>query len=201
MRQLPTGYYRALAHAVGLAPLAWLGVRYLRDDLPVLLNRYLMLNSGLVALVFLVAALACTPARILFGWRWTGLVRRTLGLYAFAYAVAHLVVYAQFENALDWRLIWRDLGERRSMAIGLAGLVVLVPLALTSTVWSQRRLGTGWRTLHRLVYLAVPLAVAHYYFLDRDDRNPPLVYAVAVAGLLALRMPPLRRAIGRLRRA
>jgi len=87
------------------------------------------------------------------------------------------------------------------MAIGLAGLVVLVPLALTSTVWSQRRLGTGWRTLHRLVYLAVPLAVAHYYFLDRDDRNPPLVYAVAVAGLLALRMPPLRRAIGRLRRA
>jgi sulfoxide reductase heme-binding subunit YedZ len=201
MLQLRLGWYRALAHAVALAPLAWLGVRYLRDDLPVLLNRYLMLRSGVVALALLVAALACTPARILFNWRWTTLVRRTLGLYAFAYAVAHVVVYAQFENALDWRLIWRDLGERRSMAIGLASLAVLVPLALTSTTGWQRRLGTRWRTLHRLVYLAVPLAIAHYYYLDRDDRNPPLIYAVAVAGLLLLRLPPLRRAIGRLRAA
>jgi methionine sulfoxide reductase heme-binding subunit len=128
-------------------------------------------------------------------------VRRPLGLYAFAYSVAHLVVYAQFENALDWRLIWRDLGERRSMAIGFASLVLLIPLALTSTVWWQRQLGSRWRALHRLIYLAVPLAVAHYYFLDRDDRNPPLIYAAVVAGLLLLRLPPLRRAIGKLRRA
>lgn len=199
MLQLRSGWYRALAHAVALAPLAWLGVRYLRDDLPVLLNRYLMLRSGVVALVLLVAAFACTPARILFNWRWTIPVRRTLGLYAFAYAVAHVVVYAQFENALDWRLIWRDLGERRSMAIGLASIAILIPLALTSTTGWQRRLGTRWRSLHRLVYLAVPLAVAHYYYLDRDNRNPPLLYAVAVAGLLLLRLPPVRRAIGRLR--
>ncbi len=110
------------------------------------------------------------------------------------------VVYAQFENGLDPRLIWRDLGERRAMAIGLASLLALVPLALTSTTGWQRRLGARWRSLHRLVYLAVPLAVAHYYWLDRDDRNPPLLYVALVAALLALRLPPLRRAIGRLRR-
>jgi sulfoxide reductase heme-binding subunit YedZ len=201
MRRPPPGLYRAVAHALGFAPLAWLGARYLRDDLPVLLNRYLMLRSGVVALALLVAALACTPARILFGWRWAALVRRTLGLYAVAYSVAHLVVYAQFENGLDWRLIWRDLGERRSMAIGLASLLVLTPLALTSTAWWQRKLGPRWRTLHRLVYLAVPLAVAHYYYLDRDDRSPPLFYAAFVAVLLVVRLPPLRRAIARLRRA
>src|SRR6188768_1400153 len=104
MLQMRPGWYRALAHAVAIAPLAWLGVRALRDDLPILLNRYLMLRSGVLALVFLVAALACTPARILLGWRWAIAARRPLGLYGFAYAVAHLVVYAQFENGLDWRL-------------------------------------------------------------------------------------------------
>ena len=199
MRRLRLNWYRLLVHLIALAPLGWLAVRAARDDLPVLINRYLMLRSGVIALVLLIAALACTPARILFGWRWIATVRRPLGLYAFAYAVAHVVVYAQFENALDWRLIWRDLGERPSMAIGFVGLIALVPLALTSTNGWQRRLGTRWRVLHRLVYLAVPLAVAHYYWLDRDDRRSPLLYAALVAALLLIRLPPLRRALGSLR--
>lgn len=200
MRRTRPALARTLAHAAGLAPLGWLALRALRDDLPVLLNRYLMLRSGLLALAFLVAAFACTPVRVVFGWRGATVARRPLGLYAFAYAAAHLVVYAQFENGLDPRLVWRDLGERPAMAVGLAALALLVPLALTSTTGWQRRLGPGWRTLHRLIYLAVPFAVFHYLGLDRDDRRAPLLYALGVAALLTLRLPPLRRAIGRLRR-
>ena len=193
-------WHRALAHAAALAPLAVLAARWLRDDLPLNLTRYLMLRSGSIALILLVAALACTPVRTLFGWQRVIQIRRPLGLYAFAYAVAHLLVYAWVENAADLRLIWRDLGERRSMSAGLAGLLLLVPLAATSTAGWQRRLGRRWRALHRLVYPAAALAVLHYYWLERDDVRAPIAYAIALGALLAVRLPPVRRAIARARR-
>ena len=200
MRWVGRHWHRALAHAAALAPLAVLAARWLRDDLPLNLTRYLTLRSGSLALVLLVAALACTPVRTLFGWQRVIQIRRPLGLYAFAYAVAHLLVYAWLENAADLRLIWRDLGERRSMSVGLASLLLLVPLAATSTAGWQRRLGRRWRALHRLVYLAAALAVLHYYWLERADVSAPLAYAAAIGALLALRLPPLQRAIARARR-
>jgi methionine sulfoxide reductase heme-binding subunit len=84
----------------------------------------------------------------------------------------------------------RDLGERRSMLIGFAGFLLLIPLAVTSTAGWQRRLGKRWRTLHRLVYAAAILSVWHYLWLDRDIITTPLIYAAIVGGLLALRLVP-----------
>ena len=95
-------------------------------------------------------------------------IRRTLGLYGFLYITLHLLVYAVLDNRLDFELIWRDLGERRSMSSGFAAFLLLVPLAITSTSGWQRRLGRRWRMLHWLVYLAPPLSVLHFYWLDRD---------------------------------
>ena len=91
-------------------------------------------------------------------------------------------------------------GPKRESHRGLAFQTTEQSIRRSTLGW-QRRLGARWRVLHRLVYLAVPLAVAHYYWLDRDDRRPPVLYAIAVAALLAVRLPPLRRIVAQLRRS
>jgi methionine sulfoxide reductase heme-binding subunit len=192
-------WHRLLAHAAGLAPAALFALDYLRDDVGPLLNRDLTLRSGSAGLLMLVASLACTPLNRLLGWRQAVQMRRPLGLYGFFYVVLHLLAYAALDNMLDFELVWRDVGERRSMVVGFAAFLALLPLALTSTRGWQQRLGRGWRALHRLVYLALPLSVLHYLWLDRDFIGVPLIYAAVVGVLLLLRLPPLRRAIVRLR--
>lgn len=199
-RWLRANWHRALVHGLAITPLLALAFRALVGALPLNLERYLMLRSGLIGLVLLVAAFACTPLTALSGRREPLQVRRALGVYAFLYAAAHLGVYASYEAGFDPALIWRDLGERRAMTVGLIALLALLPMAITSTDGWQRRLGPRWRALHRLVYLAVPLAVLHYYWLDRDILTAPLAFGAVVATLFILRAPPLRQALARARR-
>jgi sulfoxide reductase heme-binding subunit YedZ len=97
-------------------------------------------------------------------------------------------------------LMIRDLGERQAMSVGLLAFVLLIPLALTSTDGWQRRLGKRWRRLHQLVYLALPLSVLHYFWLDRDIVTRPVIFAVIVGGLLLLRLPWLRQLFRNARR-
>lgn len=89
-------------------------------------------------------------------------------------------------------LILRDLGERRAMSVGLWAFALLIPLAITSTAGWQRRLGKRWRTLHRLVYLALPLSVLHYLWLERDFHGAAWLYAGIVGILLLLRVSVVR---------
>lgn len=181
-------WHRILAHTAGLATLAWLAAVYVfrLEPLP---ERFVMLRSGTLGLIFLAASLACTP---LSRWLWPPAVqvRRALGLYAFAHISVHLLVYAVAENALDFNLIVRDLEERPAMLIGLTAFAALIPLAATSTAGWQRRLGRRWRKLHRLVYVAALLSVWHYLWLDRDFLTLPLVYAAVFGALLAVRLIP-----------
>lgn len=192
-------WHRALAHAAGLLPLAVLALDQLRGNLAADPNRYLTLRSGSAGLLLLVASLACTPLNTVLGWRGAVQIRRPLGLYAFFYITLHLLAYAALDGFFDPELIWRDLGERRSMLVGLLAFLALMPLALTSTGGWQRRLGKRWRVLHRLVYIAAPLSVLHFLWLDRDFIREPLIYAAIIGLLLALRLPPVRRAIVRAR--
>lgn len=180
-----------LTHMAGLAPLVLMIVYYLTDALvnPV---RYTILRSGTLGLIFLVASLACTPLRKLSGWSKIIQSRRALGLYGFLYVTLHFWGYLSWENDFFFDLIWRDLGERPAMPIGIAAFVLLIPLALTSTRGWQRRLGKRWLRLHRLVYLALPLSVWHYLWLDRDFITWPVIYAVIVALLLIVRLPFVR---------
>jgi methionine sulfoxide reductase heme-binding subunit len=199
MQWIRVHWLRVLAHAAALLPLLLIAVAYLRGDLAETLNRELTLRSGSAGLLLLLASLACTPLNTLFGWRQAVSVRRTFGLYGFGYVLIHLLSYAALDNMFDFELIWRDVGERRSMIVGFAALLALIPLALTSTRGWQRRLGRGWRALHRLVYVALPLSVLHVFWLERDFIRAPVVYALIVGGLLALRLPPVRRLIVRAR--
>jgi sulfoxide reductase heme-binding subunit YedZ len=195
MNWIKQNWHRLLAHAAAFAPLGVLGLNYLLGSLPLNLNRYLMLRAGAIGLILLVASLTCTPINILFGWPRVIQIRRTLGLYGVMYVVFHLLVYAILDNELNFNLIWRDIWERPSMLVGLLGFVVLIPLVITSTKGWQRRLGPRWRALHKLVFVATPLSILHYYWLDRDFVAAPLTYAAIVGFLLLLRLPPVRRTI------
>lgn len=152
--------------------------------------------TGLWALRLLLAALAVTPLRRLFGWHALVVHRRTLGLASFAYATAHLAIWAILDLGLDVRAILEDVGERPYVTVGLSAYLLLVPLAITSTRGWMRRLGRRWIRLHRLAYVAAGLAILHYGWLVKLDLRPPLAYATVLALLLAARgpLPRLRRA-------
>jgi sulfoxide reductase heme-binding subunit YedZ len=150
-------------------------------------------RTGTTALVILILSLTCTPLNRFLGWRWTQPLRRPLGLWGFFYAALHLFTFAVIDYALDPGLIWEAIAEKRYVLAGFSAFVLLVPLALTSTGGWMRRLGRRWTVLHRLIYLAVPLVILHYVWLVKSDRHIPLLYGAAVALLLALRTPPLRR--------
>lgn len=120
---------------------------------------------------------------------WHRIVVHGVGLALLTWLAA---VYLLGLAPLDVNLILRDLEERQAMLIGFAAFVLLIPLTATSTAGWQRRLGKRWRTLHRLVYVAVILSVWHYLWLDRDSLTAPILYALIVGGLLALRL--VRRA-------
>jgi sulfoxide reductase heme-binding subunit YedZ len=186
---LAENWHRALAHAAGLLPLAWLALIFLGNPGSFTFNRTFMLRTGTAGLVLLAASLACSPAGSLLRWPRATQMRRTLGLYAFLHICLHLYVYAVRENGLDWGLIWRDLGERPAMTAGLLAFLVLIPLAATSTRGWQRRLGRRWKALHRLVYAAAGLSVLHFLLLDRDFITEPLLFALVIGLLLAARLP------------
>lgn len=144
---------------------------------------------GLAALVLLMASLACTPARRLFGWTWPARIRRLLGLFAFFYVSLHFLVYLLVDQSLDAGRIVEDIVKRPFITVGFAALVLLLPLALTSTTASIRRLGyRRWTLLHQLAYVAGVLAVIHFFWRVKIDVSQPLVYAGVLSALLLVRL-------------
>ena len=144
---------------------------------------------GETALQLLVAGLAVTPLR-----RFTGVsllrFRRALGLLAFAYVLFHVAVWLLLDIQLDMAAAWEDVFERPHITVGVVGLALLVPLALTSTDRAMRRMGPqAWRRLHRLAYGAVLAGAIHYLMLVKTWEAAPLAYLAVILLLLALRLP------------
>lgn len=141
---------------------------------------------GRWALRFLIATLAVTPLRGLLGWHWLAKHRRTLGLFAFSYVVLHWLTYGLLDVQLDWIVLKEDLGKRPFIMIGMAGLLLLLPLALTSSAAAVRRLGgRRWRRLHQLIYVISVLGVIHFWMGVKKDVADPLLYA-SIFGILFL---------------
>jgi sulfoxide reductase heme-binding subunit YedZ len=144
---------------------------------------------GLMALVLLLASLACTPLKTLVGWTWPMRVRRLLGLLAFGYAALHVLVYVGLDQGFAWRALLADVAKRRFIFVGFAAFVLMVPLAITSTSASVRRLGyVKWKRLHLLVYPAALCAVIHFIWRVKKDLSEPLVYAAILGALLLVRV-------------
>jgi len=150
---------------------------------------------GLMALIFLVAALACTPLKSAFGWTWPVRLRRMLGLFGFFYAVLHVSTYAGLDQVLDWHAMWLDVTKRRFIYVGFTAFVLLIPLAATSTSGALKRLGYArWKRLHRLAYVVPILAVIHFTWRVKKDVREPVAYAVVLGALLLFRVATSWRA-------
>ena len=144
-------------------------------------------TTGTLALLFLIIALAVTPLRKSLGQPWMIKLRRMLGLFAFFYAVVHFTVYLVLDLELNFRLLGADILKRPYITIGFSALLLLLPLALTSTNGMMRRLGRRWQSLHRLIYPIAALAVWHFYWQVKRDVREPLLYVGILALLLAYR--------------
>lgn len=178
----------------GLGPIVWLTAGFFRGTLGVLPVDTIILVEGRWTLVFLIATLAVTPIRRLTGWNRVIQVRRLLGLFAFFHACVHFLAYAGIDQVFAIGYIIEDVLDRRYITAGFAALVLMVPLAVTSTKGWIRRLGKRWRKLHRLAYLSASLGVLHFYWKVRADTFWPLVAALTLAGLFTVRLAYRKRA-------
>ena len=144
--------------------------------------------TGEWTLRFLLITLTVTPLRRLTGIHWLLRLRRTLGLFAFAYACAHLLSYVWLDQFFDWPGIAQDILKRPYVTVGFAAFVLMTPLALTSSNYMIRRLGgRRWQALHRSVYAVAVLGVLHFWWLVKADVSMPLLYSVLLAILLGMR--------------
>jgi len=141
------------------------------------------------ALRFLLIALAVTPLRIVTGWIMVARLRRMLGLFAYFYVCVHIMSYVGLDHMFDWATIWADIVKRTYITVGMAALLMLTPLAITSTDKMVRRLGGArWRKLHMLVYPAGIAGVIHYFLMIKAGYQEPLLYALILAALFAIRL-------------
>lgn len=150
---------------------------------------------GIWALRFLVATLAITPIRDLFGINWLR-YRRALGLLAFYYVAMHFLAYFLLDQVLNMPAIIADISRRPFITIGMAGLVMLIPLALTSNTWSIRRLGSRWNQLHKLAYVIAAAGALHFAMSVKVVGLEQMTYLALVALLLGWRLvrkPYLKR--------
>ncbi len=188
---------KAAIWLIGLAPPVWLTTALFRRTLGINPVETIILVEGRWTLVFLLATLAVTPIRRLTGWNRIVQLRRLLGLFAFFHACVHFLSYVGIDHLFALSIIVEDVLERRYITAGFTALVLLVPLAVTSTKGWIRRLGKRWQRLHRLSYVAVSLGVLHFYWKVKADTFWPLVAAVTLAGLFAVRLAYRRTPRGR----
>lgn len=149
--------------------------------------------TGKTSLNMLMITLMVTPARVATGWVALQAVRRTLGLFAFAYVLLHFLIYAVLELDLDFSDLGREIARRPFIIVGMVALLALIPLAVTSTNKMMRKLGRRWQTVHRLIYPISILGVWHYYWQVKADIREPLIYAGLLAALLGYRLWLRRR--------
>ena len=182
---------KAAVFALALVPLAELvaGAFYFPEWLGANPAEFINRTTGRWTLRFLLITLAVTPLRMLTGWNWLLRFRRMLGLFAFFYAVTHLTSYAGFDRVFELDEILKDIAKRPFITVGFTSLLLLIPLAVTSTNAMVRRLGARrWLALHRLVYLIAPLGVLHFWWMVKADVTQPAIYAAILAVLLGCRV-------------
>jgi sulfoxide reductase heme-binding subunit YedZ len=150
--------------------------------------KYMLHACGLWALRFLFITLCMTPLRDVTHSVFWLRFRRMLGLFAFFYVVLHLTVYIVLDQAGQIGALWQDILKRPYITIGMLGLLMLIPLAVTSTAKMQRRLGRRWTKLHQLIYVVAVLGVWHFWWQVKKDIREPLVYACILAVLLGYRL-------------
>jgi sulfoxide reductase heme-binding subunit YedZ len=172
-----------------LWPLGALLRAFLTDDLTANPIEYVTRTLGLTALVLLLTSLGMTPLRALFGWSWPIQMRRLLGLFAFFYVCLHFAVWIGLDHFFAWGRMWEDVLKRPFITVGMLALLLLMPLAATSTSGMIKRLGgANWRLLHKLAYVIGGLGVLHFLWLAKKGRTTPYYYVIVLVLLLGARV-------------
>ena len=180
---------KAAVWVASLWPLGVLVRGWLADDLTANPIDYVTRTLGLTALVLLLTSLGMTPLRILFRWSWPIQLRRLLGLLAFFYICVHFSVWIGLDHFFAWKRMGQDVLKRPFITVGVLALLLLIPLAVTSTTGMIKRLGgANWRLLHTLAYVIGGLGVLHFVWLAKRGRTTQYYYAIALAVLLGVRL-------------
>lgn len=181
-------YLKPVVFIACLIPLGQLGHGYYADDLTANPIEYITRFTGSWSLIILLASLAVTPLRRLTGWNEVIKLRRMLGLFAFGYAALHFSTYMVLDLFFDFAAIAKDILKRPYITVGFSALLLMIPLAVTSTAGMIRRLGKRWQQLHYLVYGIAILGVLHFYWLVKADIRRPLQYGAVLTALLGSRL-------------
>jgi len=193
----PAPRVRMLKPAVfllGSLPLAKLALDARMDSLTANPIAEAMNRLGFWALSFLIASLAASPMKTLFGFTFPLRVRRMVGLFAFFYAALHLTTYLALDQAFDLSDIGQDIVKRPFITVGLMAFLLLVPLAWTSTDRAVRKLGfRRWKQIHRVAYAAAVLGIVHFVWRVKADLLVPAIYGGILLALFAIRLVARRR--------
>ncbi len=179
---------KTVVFSLSLLPLVFLTIDAIDDNLGANPVEALHFSLGRWALRFLCLTLALTPLRHIIKQGWPLRFRRMFGLFAFFYACLHLLVFLWLDVEFSWQYFRLEVSDSPYLLLGLATFLFLLPLALTSSRYLQKRLGRRWLSLHKLIYPAAILAVLHYLMLVKSDLSQPLLYAVLLTFLLLFRL-------------
>lgn len=180
---------KIVVHVACLAPIAWLVMRGFQNNLGPDPTHTVAFFTGRGTLRLLVITLAISPVRrVIPKLAWIIRFRRMVGLYAFFYGCLHLMTYVWLYAGFSWVAMVDDISRRRFITAGLTAWALMVPLALTSTAWSIRKLGgKNWTRLHWLTYLAAIAGVVHYWWGVKQGDRTPMDITMVLAILLAVR--------------
>jgi len=170
---------------IPLLRLFWLAFH---DDLSANPIEFVERSTGYWALFMLLCTLSLSPIRLLTGRSWQLQYRRMLGLFMFFYACLHLMTYLWLDYAFNWADIIKDIIKHPYVLVGASAFILTLPLAITSNNAMIRLLRERWKQLHSLVYVIAVLGVVHFLWLVKKDLREPILYAVILALLLAVRI-------------
>ena len=185
--------FQAFVHLASISPLVILIWDYFTNNLTYNPLQEATLRTGKTALILLLFSLSCTPINAIFGFRQAIRARRTLGLYAFAYASIHFLIFIGIDYAFQLQFIFADLAAKCYILIGFIAYTILFFLAITSTIFWQKRLRKRWKWLHRLVYPSAVLVIIHYIIVVKANLIEPLIYGSILILLFVLRAPSVHR--------
>ena len=189
MKENDIRFIKLLILINGLVPLALLVWDQSHKQLGANPQNFLILTTGMMTLIFLMLTMAVTPARKIFGLNWVVQLRRTLGLCAFFYGCLHFLCFFSLDRGFSVSGTLAEMLKRKYLIVGATALMLMIPLAITSTNAMIKRLGgKRWRALHRLAYIAAAAGVIHYYMQVKADVRRPLLFAALLAVLLSWRI-------------
>lgn len=190
-------HWRVIFYPLGMTPALWLVWQGQHGALGADPVNVFERSLGLWAFRFLLACLALAPLK-----RFTGLnllrYRRLTGLLAFFYASLHLLAYAGLDHGFDWAVLWTDVTHRYFIIFGMSALVMLIPMALTSNMFSMRLLKRRWKLLHSLIFPAAVLAGIHFFLSFKTLNSVSAPYLAALTIVLLSRFLPRLQAGNRL---